>query len=183
VLSGRRAGAALVLVLAMAVAGCSTAEQAAERATEEVAQVAQDALLRSVLAAGWDCGVTYADQDVRADGSLAFTEEAWTLTRDGEVVDEGVWSFTDATLTVSSTVAAEAGPFAGYDLVISGIPAQLPEGGTVQVAVEEIKNDRARASGARVADDYQGLVRWDGGSRATIDLAGPTPRSIECVRP
>lgn len=175
----RRAGAALAVVLALSVAGCSRVEQA----TTEVSQVAQDALLRSVLAAGWDCGVTYADQDVRADGSLAFTEEAWTLTRDGEVVDEGVWSFKDATLSVSSTVAAAAGPFAGYDLVISGIPAQLPEGGSVEVSVMEIKNKRARASGARVADEYRGLVRWDGGSRATIDLAGRIPRSIECVRP
>jgi hypothetical protein len=165
-------------MLAMSVAGCSTVEQA----TQVVGQVAQDALLRSVLAAGWDCGVTYSGRADRADGSLELTEEAWTLTRDGEVVDEGVWSFTDATLTVSSTVAPKAGPFAGYDLVISGIPAQLPEGGPVQVSVLEIKNDRARASGARVADEYQGLVRWDGGSRATIDLAGPTPRSIECER-
>jgi hypothetical protein len=168
-----------MVVLAVSVAGCSTVE----RATDEVGQVAQDALLRSVLAAGWDCGVTYSDQDYRADGSLELTEEAWTLTRDGEVVDRGVWSFTDATLTVSSTVATQAGPFAGYDLVISGIPAQLPESGSVQVSVMEIKNKRARASGARVVDEFPGLVRWDGGSRATIELAGRTPRSLECTRP
>ena len=177
--SRRRAGAALMLVLAVSVAGCSTVEQA----TDEVSQVAQDALLRSVLAAGWDCGVTFSDQDDRADGSLEFTEDGWSLTRNGEVFDRGVWSFTDATLTVSSTLAAEAGPFAGYDLVISGIPAQLPESGPVQVSVVEIKNKRGVASGTRVADEYQGLVLWDGGSRATIDLAGPTPRSIECTRP
>ena len=168
-----------MVVLAVSVAGCSTVE----RATEEVGQVAQDALLSSVVAAGWDCGVTVSDQDSRADGSLEFTEAGWTLTRSGEVVDQGVWSFKDATLTVSSTVAAEAGPFAGYDLVISGIPAQLPESGSVQVSVVEIKNNRARASGARVAAEYDGLVRWDGGTRATIDLAGPTPRFIECTRP
>lgn len=175
----RRAGAALAVVLAVSVAGCSSVEQA----TQEVSQVAQDALLRTVLAAGWDCGVTYPGQDNRVDGSLEFTEEGWTLTRDDEVVDRGVWSFTDATLTVSSTVAAAAGPFAGYDLVISGIPAQLPESGPVQVSVMEIKNNRARASGARVADEYAGVIRWDGGSRATIDLAGRAPRSIECARP
>jgi len=175
----RRAGAALMVVLAVSVAGCSTVEQA----TEDVSQVAQDALLRSVLAAGWDCGVTFSGQDNRADGSLEFTEDGWTLTRNGEVYDRGVWSFKDATLTVSSTLAPEAGPFAGYDLVISGIPAQLPESGPVQVSVVEIKNKRGVASGTRVADEYQGLVLWDGGSRATIDLAGPTPRSIECTRP
>ncbi len=174
-----RAGAALMLVLAVSVAGCSTVEQA----TDEVSQVAQDALLRSVLAAGWDCGVTFTDQGSRADGSLEFTEDGWTLTRNGEVYDRGVWSFKDATLTVSSTLAAEAGPFAGYDLVISGIPAQLPESGPVQVSVVEIKNKRAAATGARVEDEYRGLVRWDGGSQATIDLAGPTPRFIECTRP
>lgn len=176
--SARRAGAALVLALAASVAGCSTAEQAAQ----EVGQVAQDALLRSVLAAGWDCGVTFSDQGSRADGSLAFTDEGWSLTREGTVLDQGVWSFKDATLTVSSTLAPLAGPFAGYDLVVSGIPAQLPESGPVEVAVVEIKNNRARASGARSADDYRGVVRWDGGSRATIDLVGPTPRSIECTR-
>lgn len=173
-----------MLVLAVSVAGCSTVEQA----TEEVGRAAQDALLSSVLAAGWDCGVTFSDQDDsvrddRADGSLAFTEDGWTLSRNGEAYDRGVWSFKDATLTVSSTLAAEAGPFAGYDLVISGIPAQLPESGPVEVSVLEIKNKRAAATGARVEDEYRGLVRWDGGSRATIDLAGPTPRFIECTRP
>jgi hypothetical protein len=99
------------------------------------------------------------------------------------VYDRGVWSFKDSTLTVSSTLATEAGPFAGYDLVISGIPAQLPESGPVQVSVEEIKNKRAVESGARVDAEYEALIVWDGGSRATIDLAGPTPRSIECARP
>jgi hypothetical protein len=175
----RRAGAALVLVLAVSLAGCSTVEQAAEEAT----QVAQDALLRSVLAAGWDCSVAFTDQDSSADGSLEFTESGWTLTRDGAVYDRGVWSFKDSTLTVSSTLATEAGPFAGYDLVISGIPAQLPESGPVQVSVEEIKNKRAVESGARVDAEYEALIVWEGGSRATIDLAGPTPRSIECARP
>jgi hypothetical protein len=174
----RRAAPAVIAVLAASVAGCSTVE----RATQEVGQVAQDALLRSVLAAGWDCAVTFSGQGSPTDGSLALTEDGWTLSRDGQVYDEGVWSFKDATLTVSSTVAAAAGPYAGYDLVISGIPTQLPESGTAQVSVQEIKNKRARASGARVAEDYQGLIRWDGGSSATIDLAGPNPRSIECTR-
>jgi hypothetical protein len=168
-----------MLVIAVSVAGCSTVEQA----TEEVSQVAQDALLRSVLAAGWDCGVTFSGQDSRADGSLEFTEDGWTLTRNGTVLDQGVWSFTDATLTVSSTLAPLAGPFAGYDLVISGIPAQLPESGPVQVSVAEIKNKRGVASGTRVVEEYRGLILWDGGSRATIDLAGPRPRFIECTRP
>jgi hypothetical protein len=168
-----------MLALAVSVVGCSTVEQAAEEAT----QVAQDALLRSVLAAGWDCSVTFTDQDSRADGSLAFTEDGWTLTRNGAVYDRGVWSFKDATLTVASTLAPEAGPFAGYDLVISGIPAQLPESGPVELTVLEIKNKRGVASGTRVEGEYRGLIVWDGGSRATIDLAGPTPRSIACTRP